>query len=117
MGKLSDSPFQSHAPSEQSIEVAIVSLDSWCLANGVTFPNVMKIDVEGAELLVLRGAKRILRESRPKLFIEAHSRVLASEVLNLLHEQGYLVRTLETGSAPDGHREPEVCHLIAVPSR
>jgi hypothetical protein len=33
--------------------------------------SFLKIDVDGAELLVLRGAQRILRESRPPILFEA----------------------------------------------
>lgn len=36
----------------------------------VPFANIIKIDVEGMERFVLRGAERILRESRPFLQIE-----------------------------------------------
>ncbi len=35
-------------------------------------PDVVKIDVEGAELRVLKGATRILREGRTKFLIEVH---------------------------------------------
>lgn len=34
--------------------------------------NFIKIDIEGAENLALRGMRRILRESRPVLFVEFH---------------------------------------------
>ncbi|BCX19561.1 MAG: hypothetical protein KatS3mg117_3243 [Geminicoccaceae bacterium] len=33
-------------------------------------PDLVKIDVEGAELLVLDGAERLLREVRPTLLVE-----------------------------------------------
>ena len=33
-------------------------------------PNVAKIDVEGADLLVLQGASRLLREANPLIYIE-----------------------------------------------
>jgi len=45
----------------------IVRLDD-VLAGKISF---MKIDVEGAELFVLRGAERIVRESRPVVLFEA----------------------------------------------
>ncbi|MBM3853347.1 MAG: FkbM family methyltransferase [Verrucomicrobia bacterium] len=56
-------------------------------------PAWMKIDVEGAETAVLRGAARILRESRPSLIIEnflnreAHESTLGP--LRLLEAAGY----------------------------
>lgn len=35
-------------------------------------PNILKIDVEGAELWVLEGAEVILRKARPLVFMELH---------------------------------------------
>lgn len=52
-------------------------------------PDVIKIDVEGAEALLLRGADRTLRERGPRLVIELHGAAVAREVLALLHELGY----------------------------
>lgn len=53
-----------------SIEVEATTLDE-CLA-GERAIRLVKIDVEGAEHLVLRGAKRVLGELRPALLIEVH---------------------------------------------
>lgn len=113
MGKLSDSPFQSELSPESSIEVRVVSLDQWCVAEGI-YPDLMKIDVEGAEMMVLDGAKNMIAARRPTLFIEAHSRALATAAAQFLTSINYSVMTLETGRAPDGHSEPEVCHLACV---
>lgn len=44
-------------------------LDDWAQRNGVR-PDFIKCDVEGAELLVFRGARRVLREARPVVFAE-----------------------------------------------
>lgn len=51
--------------------------------------DLVKIDVEGAELEVLEGAQRVLREFRPSLFVECH-RIL-SDVIGWLHGHGYAV--------------------------
>jgi FkbM family methyltransferase len=52
-------------------------------------PDVLKIDVEGAEALLLRGAARLLRERGPRLLIELHGAAVAGEVLSLLADAGY----------------------------
>jgi hypothetical protein len=47
-------------------------------------PDTLKIDVEGAELAVLRGATRILAEARPKIICEVsrHNVDAANEILH-----------------------------------
>lgn len=39
-------------------------------SNGFATIDLMKIDVEGAELQVLRGAERLIGRSKPKIFLE-----------------------------------------------
>ena len=51
------------------ITVPTVRLDSF-LAQSELRPDLLKIDVEGAELMVLRGGERCLAECRPKLVVE-----------------------------------------------
>jgi FkbM family methyltransferase len=53
------------------ISVPVVSLDKYLQSNRLK-PSLIKIDVEGAELLVLRGARRTLREVRPLILVEIH---------------------------------------------
>jgi len=54
-----------------AIEIEAVSLDSFCLQNPA--PDFIKCDVEGAELEVIRGARQLLAEKRPRLLCEIHS--------------------------------------------
>jgi hypothetical protein len=57
--------------------------------------DVLKIDVEGAELQVLRGAEQTLARHRPVLMIELDSQLLSTmgtssaDVRNLLASYGY----------------------------
>lgn len=44
---------------------------------GVTPPTVVTIDVEGAELLVLDGARRTLLDHRPEVFVSIHPEFMA----------------------------------------
>jgi FkbM family methyltransferase len=115
MGKLASSPFQRDARSNSRIAVNVVSLDELLEEGKIELPSVIKIDVEGAETSVLRGAKQFLNRHRPKLFVEVHSRSLARECATILGGYGYRFHVMETGREPNLSTEPEVCHFIALP--
>jgi Methyltransferase FkbM domain len=52
-------------------------------------PGLLKIDVEGAELDVLRGAEGLLAERRPHLVVETHGPDVESGCLELMRRHGY----------------------------
>ncbi|MBD2193878.1 MULTISPECIES: FkbM family methyltransferase [Calothrix] len=113
MGKLSASSFQVNAQENEKITVQIDTLDNLVQSGQLEKPNLIKIDVEGAEILVLHGAIDTLQKCKPQLFIEIHSRELAHECNLLLTSIGYNVTVMETHKKPDFVTEPEVCHFLA----
>jgi hypothetical protein len=54
-----------------AVEVGTLKLDSYCDAEGIR-PDLIKIDVEGAEGMVLRGAAEVLKRYRPVLVFSTH---------------------------------------------
>jgi FkbM family methyltransferase len=95
-------------PTRVVLEVPSVSLDGW-FAPGTPL-HFVKIDVEGAEGLVLAGMERLLREEHPVLAIEFHDDE-GWESRHTLLDAGYtLFRT--DGSAIDPG-EPRSYHVIA----
>lgn len=80
-----------------------IALDDFCYG-GQIFPQVMKIDVEGAEVQAIEGARRLLREKHPIVFLSVHpSRiVLLSETVEklfrLIRELRYTVKDLASGA-------------------
>jgi hypothetical protein len=48
-------------------EVAVVTVDEMCAERGMRGPFVMKVDVQGAELTVLAGARETLRKTEAVL--------------------------------------------------
>jgi FkbM family methyltransferase len=111
MGKLSCSGFQPLADTKESTRVRIQTLDSLMKEGKYPAPNVVKLDVEGAEVDVLRGATAMLTARRPSLFIEAHSDALAQECTDLLGQLGYNVSVMETPE--ERIASAGVCHLAA----
>jgi len=66
-------------------------------------PDALTIDVEGAELLVLKGAKNTLKEYKPKLWVSIHDdlgkrdyNVKPGEVIKYLNKLGYKEEHLAT---------------------
>jgi FkbM family methyltransferase len=55
---------------------------------------LIRIDVEGAEHLVLAGALELVRRDRPLLFMEVHSVACMLAVCNILQPLGYAVQLL-----------------------
>jgi len=55
-----------------TISVPMCTLDEYCAAESIDRICLVKIDVEGAELQVLRGAAGAIREYSPELMIEIH---------------------------------------------
>lgn len=93
-----NSPSLVHQRGESGrVTVSARSLDSIVAERRLPHPTVVKLDIEGAEILALRGAKGLLSsENRPRtLFVEVHDTFLpgfgssAKEVHSLLEDLGY----------------------------
>jgi len=76
------------AGSRQS-PVQVVSLDEFLGPKRSSKVEVMKIDVEGLEPQVLRGANRIVEQSRPIIFLECIDEQSGNDVQRILSEFGY----------------------------
>lgn len=62
----------SHISSEGEIELESVSLDSFVLEQKNPPPDYLKIDVEGAENLVIEGATKTIKKYKPEIFLATH---------------------------------------------
>lgn len=83
-------------PAEKTeIRVTSITLDRYCSSHNLV-PHLIKIDVEGAELLVLRGAEMTLARHRPRLIVGVHPHWLprdqtAAQIFQLLGRHGYRI--------------------------
>jgi FkbM family methyltransferase len=95
----------------RKITVKTVTLDEDCKVRPK--PGLIKIDVEGAELQVLRGAINLIRAFRPILLVELHCNKLATQYDAMIEELGYRTEDLQgrpISAARSGER-----HVISFP--
>lgn len=107
----------------EPLRKATLAIDDFSRDAGCT-PDLIKIDVEGAELRVLAGLTATLREARPLVFMELHSLGdltvvdTARTLLEQLAPFGYQViylRTKEIISDPAVLAGRGRCHVLACP--
>jgi len=111
MGKLVGSPFQTGAAAVDEITVSVRTIDGLVEGGNIPLPNVVKIDVEGSEFDVLRGATKVIETSRPRIFLEAHSVALETICSRQLSQVGYDIHRLK----PHVGVEEQTWHLICLP--
>lgn len=97
-----------------SYRMMTIGLDQMLEMGGA--PRVVKIDIEGAEILAMRGARRLLSEIRPRILCEVGDDNHA-EFSRLLHQASYVLfdaenlpRRIET-SVLNTLRYPVKTHL------
>ena len=69
------------------------------IAKGEKPPDVIKIDIEGAEYLALKGGRKLLSEKKPLLLLEVHHICLMFHIQRYLLEQGYTTTLLDEANA------------------
>jgi FkbM family methyltransferase len=99
--------------------VETVSIDAFCAREAIV-PSFIKIDVEGAELDVLRGARDTIRRAGPglALFVEMHPTlwsemgITAADLQAELELQGLRAEPLRAGVADPWRLEGECLRLV-----
>jgi FkbM family methyltransferase len=87
--------------SENDIQVEMKVFDEWKLKEEIDQIDWVKLDVEGAELNVLRGMKSALQSYHPGILIEVHPQQLesfgfsSSAVIEFLSEFGYQIEPVD----------------------
>lgn len=70
-------------------EGEMLTIDRTVGTRGWPAPDVVKVDVEGAELKVLRGMRETIARAFPSLILEVHSEQLERQCYKFLIDQGY----------------------------
>lgn len=83
--------------------VKVITLDDFVEQNNITQINLIKIDTEGFEDFVVRGAEKTLRKFKPKIFMEVSDILLqragtsAKQLVALMQALNYRCFHSETG--------------------
>jgi FkbM family methyltransferase len=101
-----------HGASRQIMTVPTFRLDT--LLEDFTAPAFIKVDVEGAELLLLRGATRLLSEIRPTFYIEV-SGASRTEACKIFAAAGYQLFDGDSDPTAPDPAGPHCTNLLAIP--
>lgn len=122
-GSMHASHAKTAASINTTIQVQTVTLDYLFDYYGL-LPDLVKIDVEGAETLVMEGSKQLARETQCSFFIEMHeedhlSMEAAGQImLNWCEEMDYKAWYLKTGEeliTASTIKNRGKCHLLLMP--
>jgi FkbM family methyltransferase len=101
-----------HGPEAGEITVQTVTLDEFVREEGVRAPDLVKLDVEGAELVVVEGMRETLSSVKPLLLCELHD--TNAGYGKFVESIDYRVRVIDADS-PDLEQAPRNPHTIAWP--
>ena len=84
----------------RSINTTGLALDDFVFGQDRPLPQIIKMDIEGGEVLALPGMRRLLRGARPLILLELHGAEAAQAAWNELATAGYRLCRMATGYPP-----------------
>jgi FkbM family methyltransferase len=97
MGKVAGSAGRRDEAYQAEIRVPAISLDEFVYRDGNPPRGMVKMDIEGGEVLALPGMKRILAEHHPVMLLELHGPESEKAAWEALTAAGYTLREMSSG--------------------
>ena len=97
MGKAAGSAGRQGIAYTETITVSGIALDDFVYNDGNPAPQVVKMDIEGGEVLALPGMKRVLSEAYPLILLELHGPEAARVAWEMLTGAGYEICHMQPG--------------------
>lgn len=98
----------------RTVEVPVTSIDVLREKGEISSPSLVKIDVEGAEVLALKGMTKTLHSARPVLIAELWGSENIASAERLLHSVGYDIAVLSEWRGRVAGAEVEIRNILAV---
>lgn len=101
----------------QAQKIQVTTLDLFLSEKGLHKIEVIKIDVEGFEMKVLRGASQCIEKYHPTLFIEIDDKYLkdqgdsARELVSFIEDYGYLIKNCDSNETISSENDFSNCHF------
>ncbi|MSP19683.1 MAG: FkbM family methyltransferase [Bdellovibrionales bacterium] len=95
--------------SSGTLPVRQIKIDAEIEAGRLPVPHLIKMDIEGAELLALQGARETLMIHHPILFLATHGAQVHLECLSFLKGLGYEFESLDSLTV-EMTNELKCCH-------
>jgi FkbM family methyltransferase len=96
-GKVEGSTGRENLLYSESISIPGVSLDEYVFEDGGPSPDVVKMDIEGGEVLALLGMSRLLTQAQPLVFLELHGHRAAEVAWSVLSSVNYRICSMTEG--------------------
>lgn len=97
MGKVEGSAGRKDVPYSERLNVSGLCLDQFVYELGNPVPQVVKIDIEGGEVLALPGMKRLIEGVHPIILLELHGQEAAHLAWETLSQNGYRICRMHSG--------------------
>lgn len=93
----------------EEIEVPIITLDTFVESYVCQYPTFIRMDVEGYEYQIIKGAFKILEINKPlKICIELHPHLMSREnmieLLNILKQRDFKVKAIFIDASPHAYK-------------
>jgi FkbM family methyltransferase len=85
---------------QAELTVPGISLDEFVFGQGNPLPQVIKMDIEGGEVMALPGMRRVLNEAHPLMMMELHGPESCRIAWETLVAEGYQVCWMRSGYPP-----------------
>ncbi len=100
MGKVAGSAGREGITYSTRFPIPAVSLDDFVFKQGHPIMNVIKMDIEGGEVLALAGMKQLLLEIQPFVFLELHGKESAQVAWQIFRAANYTMTQMGKGYPP-----------------